>query len=363
MALRWWALTLLAAGCNQRHPAEPSAGAAGGDSNLQAAGAGNGSGGTSAVTKPLESPSEELLYDLGTYPPVNVYHLHVDGETLYWAQKAGSLMRGPKAGQAQPELFARYEFVVEGGPIRSDATHVYYLDGHFVKRTPKTGGQPQPFDIGEGNDWGNFIVTGDYVYQAPPWCNPLRRINKETGETTLFEAKDVTTASGAAELTVVRQQVYCANVGAMGGRIYVLEVGASELTLVREGGYLWGLTAAGQSLVFSSGAATIDLMKFHRFDLTTKTDQFLATAPQVAAAALAYDERRNLVFVDYASNSGQVGFFHLDSLAFSALIPSGRFMRRAFETDDGYVYWAQQGVGLPEQIRRISKDALPVDGR
>ena len=356
MATRWCVLgLLLLAACRQRSSVGPSPGTAGGG------GTGTDAGGAGGATPgPAESPSEQLLYDLGTNPPGTVYHLHVDGDLLYWAQKAGKLMRGPKAGGAAPELFANWDFVAEGSEIRTDATYVYYYDGQFVKRKPKAGGNVQQYDVGDGNVWGNFIVDGDYIYQAPPWCSPIYRINAQTGEQTVLTIPDVVQDGGGSALTIVGGKLYCATVGGNGGHIYELPADATAAVSIRSGAMMWGLTASAASLVFSTGAATIDWMKFYRLDLATYEVTFLAQAPRAAAGELEFDAARNAIFVNYPSTAGQVGIFHLDSLAFSFLIPSGRVMQRAFTTDADYVYWAQLGPGLPGEIRRISKDAPPV---
>jgi len=341
------------AACGQKRTPEPTPGAPGGAGE-------SSTGGTS--NQPSESPSEQLLYDLGTNPPANVYHLHVDGETLYWAQKAGKLMRGPKSGGGKPEQFATFESVAEGSEIRSDATHVYYYDGHFVKRKPKAGGTEQRYDVGESNIWGNFIVEGDYIYQATPWCSPVYRIDKVTGEQVVWTVPGVTTGSGGAELTLIGDNLYCANVGTTDTRIYEIAEGAKAAVVIHEESHImFGFAGMQGALYFSSGGSSIDLMNFFRLDVSTRETKFLIRATTVAAGELQADAGRKTLFVNYPSTRGLVGTFRPETLEFSALIPSGRLMRHAFTTDSDYVYWAQWGsAGTPEQIRRISKDAPPV---
>jgi hypothetical protein len=165
----------------------------------------NGNAGTSETF----GSTEYTLYHLGRGTGSGVYAVTVDDESVYWAQHGGRLMKASKDGLGNPGVLGSWGSTLAGMIIRAGRDYVYWLDGGYLSRVHKSGGETErislPWPAGEG-----LAIDETYVYVAAAGCAAVVRVHQDTlAQESLSVETPLVARTGRTYLARAGDTLYC----------------------------------------------------------------------------------------------------------------------------------------------------------
>ncbi len=318
-----------------------------------------------------------------------MFDVHVDSHAVYWVQKAGRLHRGSLDGAAPALHIGQYAGTLGGEGIRSDETHVYFLDGAFLRRWPKATGEPcsDYYRCPSVEDtallWehpggpGPLFVDGRYVYVAMDGCAAITRYDKQEMEpvevyVTLPEQGP---GNGPTTLEVDGKDVYCAS----WGNVFKIPWWDEPLTTVdgndpsvRLAGSevpIWAMVLSDEHVYWVERPQVGETLSFGRVPRQGGTPQKIEPPEGVfvnsVSNRIVYDSSHRRVFFSASArplettwrNTGAfIAALSTDTLAFTFYArenPTGHFA-----IDERYLYWTSSY--LVYGVRRMPLDTEPL---
>lgn len=334
------------------------------------------------------APEAWTLYDVtGEGPGSELFDVHVDGDGVYWAQKAGRLFSGSLDGTAKPKQIGRFQGTLGGDTIRSDDRYVYFVGGGVLSRWPKGGGACNDYSscpevlntqllFEHQGGPGPLAVDERFVYYATHGCAAVTRYDKER-----FEGTDIFVTlpsdgpgNGPTTLEVDGQDVYCAAWGSIFKLRWWDEDDAridgtdSAVRLVTSQRRIWAMTLSEEHVYWAEYADVGDTISFGRLPRGGGTLEVIEPPAGVFSYAVSrrmlYDPVGRAVLFGASAMPTDATWMNpglfIASLSTDDL--SWRFYARELPTgyfaiDGQFLYWTSQQAGA---VRRMPLDAEPL---
>jgi hypothetical protein len=156
--------------------------------------------------------------------------MHVDGDTLYWAQRS-ILFRASKDGSGEPIAFGWWATTNGGSRVLSDETYTYWHDGPNIVRKRKDSTKLSPLEplFRYNIPWLHFDFQEDiepiplgidslsvamidkddtHLYVAAPGCTPIWTIDLQTLDVQVMELT-LPEHRTSSDLVVDETHIYC----------------------------------------------------------------------------------------------------------------------------------------------------------
>lgn len=303
---------------------------------------------------PYGTPAGELVYDFGVGTGMSPGVVHIDRDGMYWTI-VFTLYWGSPNGEKEPQEIARCG--VCGDVLDSDATHIYWLDGSFLRRRSKQLDPEEEIALKWSHVGGDALVGETYLYTAMPGCGALTRIDKQTLQQE-FTYSEVERGVGDTRLALADDgTLYC---GAWRRIVRIREWGAAEV--VYDGGTsIEGVHLTPTHLVWldnepdSSKQSRVGRMPVAGGD----AELFPLPINGVVERSVLDQASRRLIFI----HGSWVTSFDLERATFRYI---ARDYVRVLEVWKDDVYWTVRNLwdeargGAWSAIRKLPADAPPV---
>ena len=324
----------------------------------------------------------ELLYVTGKDVPGRLEVFLVDGEMLYWAQRAG-LWRAPKDGSGEPKAFGYWDTTNQGSSLLADEAYIYWQDGPHIKRkrkdtphlsvsTPRyTYNFPwvddhlderyragiETIEYGAEHSFAFLTMDEHHVYAIPSSCTAVHKIETKTLEVHSFEVPRSEYSGGNTAVTMDDTHIYCGNINHL---FRIRKDGSGFEILYEDFATVWSLVSSPDKIfaMDRAGAAVPRILAFSKADgeVSDMGQGPIGGVADSYRAPLQFDSARQHLYWGMGWVMGR----DMQTGAFFASPRLG--LSFAFTSDADYLYWGgqpQPGAGSTVvTILRLHKDRL-----